>query len=353
LKKETMSPRERWSAVINGGKPDRIPMDYWGTPEITLRLIAHLNCTTWDEAARKLHIDRVVTPYARYIGPPLLQDTNVFGVRFRKVQYEKGSYEEADFHPLSEYTRVEEIERNYRWPQPDWWDYSSIADQVRGSEEYPVRGGGSEPFLIYKELRGEQQAYIDLAANPEIVHFCLDKLFDLAYQNTLRIMEAVPDRVDICYIAEDMGSQKGLMISPKHIRMYLFTGMRRMIDLAHSAGAWVFHHNDGNITQILPDLVDLGIDILNPVQWRADGMDRQLLKQQYGDRLIFHGAVDNQYTLPFGSADEVRQEVLDNIAILGANGGYILAPCHNIQPNTPVENIIAMYQTGYESGFSG
>jgi uroporphyrinogen decarboxylase len=127
--------------------------------------------------------------------------------------------------------------------------------------------------------------------------------------------------------------------------------MKRMIDLAHSAGAYVFHHNDGNITRILPELVELGIDILNPIQWRADGMDRKWLMENFGDRLVFHGAVDNQYTLPFGSVDEVRQEVIDNITIFGPNGGYILAPCHNIQPNTPIENIIAMYQTGYEMGF--
>ena len=124
-----------------------------------------------------------------------------------------------------------------------------------------------------------------------------------------------------------------------------------MIELAHQAGAYVFHHDDGNITRILPELVDLGIDILNPIQWRADGMERETLKRQYGGRLVFHGAMDNQYTLPFGSVEDVCQEVRENLQILGEGGGYILAPCHNIQPNTPLENILTMYQTGYEEGF--
>jgi uroporphyrinogen decarboxylase len=123
-----------------------------------------------------------------------------------------------------------------------------------------------------------------------------------------------------------------------------------MIDLIHSAGAKVFHHDDGNIKKILPDLLDLGIDILNPIQWRAAGMDRVELKKLYGNDLVFHGGMDNQYTLPFGTPAEVEQEVVDNITILGKDGGYILAPCHNIQAVTPIENIVTMYQVGYEAG---
>jgi uroporphyrinogen decarboxylase len=99
-------------------------------------------------------------------------------------------------------------------------------------------------------------------------------------------------------------------------------------------------------------MIDINIDILNPIQWRSNGMNRQFLKNTYGDKVIFHGAVDNQYTLPFGTTNEVREEVLENLSILGAGGGYILAPCHNIQPITPVENILAMYETGYHEGWT-
>jgi uroporphyrinogen decarboxylase len=98
-------------------------------------------------------------------------------------------------------------------------------------------------------------------------------------------------------------------------------------------------------------MIELGIDILNPIQWRCKGMEREGLKADFGDKIIFHGAVDNQYTLPFGTVEEVRQEVLDNLRILGAGGGYIIAPCHNIQAVSPVENILAMYETGYEHGW--
>ena len=145
---------------------------------------------------------------------------------------------------------------------------------------------------------------------------------------------------------------ESLLYSPAHIREFLIPRMKRMIDLVHQAGAFVFHHNDGAIRKIVPDMIDAGIDLLNPIQWRCAGMDREGLERDFGDDLIFHGAVDNQQTLAFGSQEEVRREVLDNLRLLGEGGGYILAPCHNIQAISPPENIVAMYETGYEYGWS-
>ena len=352
MPRETMTPRERWQAVLTRQQPDRVPMDYWGTPEATARLMAHLGCATERDLYAALHIDRPVTVEPRYVGPPLPPHTNVFGTRFRLVDYGVGVYEEVASHPLARFNSVAEIAREYTWPSPDWWDYGDIAAQVRGNEMWPIRGGGSEPFLIYAELRGQEQAYMDLALNPEMVHYCLDKLFDLAYQNTLRIFEQIPGQVLLSYVAEDMGGQENLLFSPAHIHEFLIPRMKRVIDLVHEAGAFVFHHSDGAIRRIIPDMIAAGIDILNPIQWRLAGMDREGLKRDFGDRLVFHGAMDNQYTLPFGTVDAVRQEALDNLRLLGAGGGYILAPCHNVQANTPPANVVAMYETGYEYGWT-
>ncbi|GAH64157.1 unnamed protein product, partial [marine sediment metagenome] len=113
----------------------------------------------------------------------------------------------------------------------------------------------------------------------------------------------------------------------------------------------VIHHSDGAIRKIIPDMIEAGIDILNPIQWRCRGMEREALKRDFGDKVIFYGGVDNQYTLAFGTAREVEKEVLDNISILGRGGGYILAPCHNIQAVSPPENVAAMYETGYQHGW--
>jgi uroporphyrinogen decarboxylase len=377
MPQESMSPRERWQAVLTRQKPDRVPMDYWSTPEFSAKLIRHLGLSRLSEkklsaalsreerdprhpnqarhalreALRCMHVDFVIHVGPKYAGPKLPPDTDVFGCTYRTIQYGTGEYSEVTTNPLARFQTVDQIEAEYRWPSPDWYDYSIVPQQIEGWEQYPIQGGGSEPFLIYKNLRGQEQAMMDLVDKPEIVHYCLDKLFELAYINSQRIYESIPGKVMLSYVAEDMGGQDNLMFSKKHIRTFLIPRMKRAIDLAHQAGAFVFHHNDGNCRAIIPDMIEAGIDALNPIQWRSRGMEREQLKAEFGDRLVFHGAVDNQYTLPFGSVAEVRQEVVDNYRILGAGGGYILAPCHNIQPVTPPENIVAMYETGYVEGW--
>jgi len=378
MPRETMTPRERWLAVLTRRKPDRVPMDYWSTPEFSASLIRHLGLSRRSqrvlvdmlnrdsrkagylnearaalrEAFRRLHIDFVIHAGPKYVGPRLPDHTDTFGCMYRSIDYGTGAYSEVVTHSLAKYCSVAEIEAHYRWPSPDWYDYSVIPEQITGWEDYPIQGGGSEPFLIYKNLRGQEQAMMDLVEHPEIVHYCLDKLFDLAYTDTQRILETIPGKVMLCYVAEDMGGQNNLMFSKKHIRTFLLPRMKRVIDLAHQGGAFVFHHNDGNCRAILPDMIEAGIDLLNPIQWRSCGMEREGLKDDYGAKLIFHGAMDNQYTLPFGTVAEVRQEVADNLRILGAGGGYVLAPCHNLQPVTPPENVVAMYETGYQLGWT-
>jgi len=347
-----MTPRERWMAVLTRQKPDRIPMDYWSTGEAKAKLLAFLNCDN-EEMLRRLHIDTPMGVGGRYVGPPAVAPRDIWGIEHRVVDYGTGAYTEAVSAPLGEYNSVEDIETNYNWPSPDHWDYSHLPEAVKGKEHLPIRGGGSEPFLMYKVLRGEMQAFMDLVENPEIVHYCLDKLFELAYQETLRIFETIPGAVTITYVAEDVGGQTGLMYSPGQIREFLLPRMKRMMKLTKDHGSFVFHHTDGAVRDILPDLIETGIEILNPIQWRCAGMEREGLKRDFGDKLVFHGAMDNQYTLPFGTAEEVRQEVEDNIRILGDGGGYILAPCHNIQAVGPAENVVAMYEAGYELGWCG
>jgi uroporphyrinogen decarboxylase len=351
MPKETMTPRERWLAVLNRQKPDRVPMDYWATGEATAKLLDYLNCD-YAGMLKRLHIDTPQCVGGRYVAPPPKEGEDIWGIRYKAVDYGAGVYNESVNSPLGGYSSVEEIEANYAWPSPDYWDYSHLPEVVKGLEHLPMRGGGSEPFLLYKRLRGEEQAFIDLIENPEIVDYCLDKLFDLAYQDTLRIFETIPGKVLITYVAEDLGGQAALMYSPAQIRRFLLPRMKRMMDLTRQHGSHVFHHSDGAVREILPDLIDIGIQVLNPVQWRCPGMEREGLKRDFGDKVIFHGAVDNQYTLPFGTVDEVRQEVIDNLRILGAGGGYVLGPCHNIQSVGPAENVVAMYETGYEYGWS-
>ena len=176
-----MTSRERWLAVLRRETPDRIPMDYWATPETTRKLLKHLGCSTEEEMFQQLGIDRPFIVKPAYHGPPVPPGYDMYGCGYQEVDYGTGFYPECVYHPLAQYGTVEEIEARYTWPSPDWFDYAALKEQVRGHEHRPIQGGGSEPFLKYAEMRGLEQSYIDLVENPELVTYCLDRLFNFSY----------------------------------------------------------------------------------------------------------------------------------------------------------------------------
>jgi uroporphyrinogen decarboxylase len=330
-------------------KPDRVPLDYRATQELTDSLLRHLGCDLAGMYER-LHIDPVVGAGPRYVGPPVAADSDVYGCRYADIDYGTGSYRECVYHPLAQYGSVEEIQARYRWPDPDWWDYSTVKEQIAGKEQWPVMAGSSEPFLAYANLRGQEQACIDLIADPDMVDYCLDKLYGHCYTQAQRSYEQIPGKVLFASVSEDLGTQESLLYSPAQIRRFFIPHMKRMMDLVHQAGAYVMTHSDGAVRAIIPDLIATGMDVLDPVQWRCQGMEREGLKRDFGDRIVFHGAMDNQYTLAFGTMEETLQEVRDNVSILGHDGGLILGPCHNIQPITKPEIVVAMYDEAYAVG---
>ncbi|MGM0492011.1 MAG: uroporphyrinogen decarboxylase family protein, partial [Armatimonadota bacterium] len=276
---------------------------------------------------------------------------DAFGIGYEMMNYGTGEYREAVHHPLAEYNSVEEIKQNYDWPEPDWWTYDHILQQLDGKEEWVIQGGHYEEFATYKWLRGVEQGYADHVENPEMLRYCMQKLADLAYARSERTFEAAGERVIWTWVAEDFGTQEGLLISPAMIREFHYPHIKRLCKLAHDYGVFAFHHSDGAVRDNIPQMIEAGIDVLDPVQWRCRGMDREGLKRDFGDQIAFHGGMDNQQTVPSGTVEDVRQEVRDNFRILGEGGGYILGPCHNIQPVTPMENIVAIYETGYEEGW--
>ena len=165
------------------------------------------------------------------------------------------------------------------------------------------------------------------------------------------MFETCDGLIDVAQVTDDLGTQTGPLISLEIYREFYAPHHQSFIELCHEFGIKVFHHDDGSIRPFLPDLVEMGIDILNPVQWTCTDMDMTDLKRDFGNRICFHGAVDNQRALPFGTTEEVRAEVRHCIDALSSDGtGYILAPCHNIQPNTPIENILAMFDEAQAYG---
>ncbi len=347
-----LTPRERWLALFNGEKPDRIPTDYWATDEVTERLLRELRCANKEELYTTLHIDGVVElkPVHTVDHFPIDARADIWGIRRKAVSYGAGSYDEFANHPLENVSSVEEIHA-YGWPCAGDVDFDRFAREVAGSPPHRILCAGNyEPFLLYCALRGMELAMMDLKVEPEIVDAALEHIFQYHLELNSRLFELGKGRIDITYVAEDLGGQTSLLFGVPEIRKYILPRQKKMADLARSFGIHVFYHTDGAAREIIPDLLDVtGIEVLNPIQWRCPGMEREGLVRDFGRRVIFHGAVDNQFTLPFGSVTDVRNEVLDNIRIFSGSR-WICAPCHNIQPVTPTENITTLYKTIYEHG---
>ncbi len=348
-----MTSRQRWQALFDRQTPDRIPTDYWATGEFSAKLRAHLGLADDDAVCARLHIDRPRGAGARYTRP-LPPDSDMWGIGYRHVNYGSGAYREAVVHPLAGAQTVQDIHA-HRWPEPDDFDYAGIprhAASLRAAG-HVVSGPGFEPFLLYCSLRGMEQAYEDLLVSTDIADAIFGHIFDVHYEVNRRILQAAGHGgIDYCYVAEDLGSQTGPLMSLETYRRFLRPNQKKMADLARSFGAHIFYHTDGSARVFLPDLIDIvGIEILNPIQWRCPGMERQGLIRDFGRHIIFHGAMDNQQTLPFGTVEDVRREVHENVALF-ANCRWICAPCHNIQAITPPENIVALYDTIHEIGGS-
>ncbi len=347
-----MTPRERYLALFVGEKPDRIPTDYWATDEVTFRLFRELRCSTVEELYCRLNIDGVfkIDPPRRTTHHPDDPLSDIWGVRKKIVDYGSGSYEEFGTHPLAHATTVDDIHA-YTWPSADDIDWELFTQMLRRAPRHRViRSADFEPFLLYCAMRGMETAMMDLLENPEIAEAALDHIFQYHYGVNQRAFEIGKGLIDMTYIAEDLGSQTGLLFGLDQIRHFILPNQKRMADLARAYGIHIFYHTDGAVREVIPDLIRVtGIELLNPIQWRCPSMDREGLVGDFAQHLIFHGAMDNQYTLPFGTVDEVRAEVQENISIFRP-ARWVCAPCHNIQPNTPTRNIVAMYDAIHEYG---
>ena len=352
-----MTPRERWMSFFRGKRPDRVPCDYWGTAEITDRLKTELHCDSDLALWKALGVDKCVFLGPRH--PKAKEDSwhlpslySLFGIETALIPYGDGlgHYEEVVRAPLEKAGSVAAIE-SCPWPDPDDFDYRGLrAACSRHYAEYPVLGVAYEPFFLYCRLRGMERALEDVACNPEFVDALMARIHSLFEGIVRNSIEAAGDVFDFVYVAEDLGTQTSLLMSPRAIRRFLLPWLSKMVDLAHTAGKLAFHHDDGAIRPVIGDLIEIGIDVLNPIQWRCTGMEREGLARDFGARLVFHGGIDNQNTLPFGTPDEVRSEVRDNIRIFRECRGYVVAPCHNLQPNTPSRNVLALYEAVEEFG---
>ena len=283
----------------------------------------------------------------QYVGPALPPRTDMWGVRRDPISYGPAAYDEISVYPLGEAADPSDV-AGHTWPTTDWFDYSVLPARIaaiRQAGDFCLMASNGNIFESSWYMRGFERMLMDFVLAPELAHAILSRVCEFYVAHFRKLLSAAQAEIDLVFTADDIGGQRGLLMSPQmwaeHIKPY----HARLNRTIHEFGVKVIYHSDGGVMAAVPGLIDMGIDVLQALQFDAVGMDPVALKAQFGDRLCFEGGISVQQTLPFGSAEDVAQEVRDRIDVLGRQGGYILGPSHAIQAGTPPENIVALFDT--------
>ena len=361
-----MDSRTRVSLALAHEEPDRVPIDFWASPELTAQLLMRYGFSTQEELLRHFNVDFRYIDGPVYIGPALVEHADGtkedhFGVPRRRVVYgegnTQGSYSEVAASPLGGAESVEDIERYPHWPKPEWFDYEPVREQAR-----QARAEGKVVVFMGDRLnrcaqlkpamyiRGMEQILMDLCMNEGIAHALFGRIADFYAEYMRRTLEAAEGNIDLMFTGDDFGTQGNTFMPDDTWRKFLRAGFRRFIDIGHAFGCKVAHHTCGSITSLIPEFIECGLDILNPIQPDVRGMDYAKIKAEFGRDICFHGGMSIQKTLPYGTPADVRNEVKDRIEKLAGDGGLILCTAHNIQTDTPLENVESLFQAYAEFG---
>ena len=346
----SLTPKERVKMAVSHIEPDRPPIQIYLTPEIRDSLNNYFKGQTIAEA---LEIDfRSVGPAG---GPQCkvpqsgsdIVSYDIWGTGYSKVRNDAGGdYLEATDLALARLTTMDEVEA-HPWPSADDYDYSVIPEQIEQVKDYAVcLGGSSVPDIIngIGRGRGMEQVLIDIAMEDEVGIAIMDARVNFYYEWCKRSLEAGQGKIDILCLGEDLGSQKGPTMSPACFDSFFRPRLEQFYKLAHDYGALAMMHSCGSTRMLQPRLLDMGLDILDAVQPEPVGMDPEELKSEFGDKLTYCGMISTQHTLPHGTVEECRAEARHRIDVISKGGGYIFAPAHCIQPDTPIENVLAIYE---------
>lgn len=351
-----MNPRARVLAALERKPADRFPVDLWLTPEVLDDLRRHFGIEDELEVYRALGVDKIVWTFPGYrrerAGPdePVIRTT--WGVPLREVRSGAATYREVAEAPLAGMEDPEELDAYPHWPDPEAFDVSLARERAERARAlgFATIGPWVSFFEIYCQLRGMEDALMDVLAEPEFLAAALDRIEAIQTRLLDRYLGELGELADIVFISDDMGTQESQLLSLEAWREHFQPRLVRWCARIHRHGTRVLFHTDGAARPYIPDLIAAGVDILNPIQHVCPGMDREGLKADFGDRLVFHGGIENQRVLPFGNPEDVRAETRACLDTLGAGGGYIPCSCHNIQPGTPVANVLALVETVHQYG---
>ncbi|MHC4062135.1 MAG: uroporphyrinogen decarboxylase family protein, partial [Planctomycetota bacterium] len=265
-------------------------------------------------------------------------------------------YMDISHHPLAQAT-VEDVAD---YPFPDGSDTTRFTDvrqeaqRVRSETPYAISTGiGGVVYEYCWYMRGLERWFLDMIENPAFCEALLDKMLKFWLDYHTGFMAEVGDIVDVVMIGDDLAGQHGPLFSPEFYRRIVKPRQKKLVQHIKSlTKAKIWYHTCGSCVEYVPDLIDNGVDILNPVQISAKQMDPGKLKEQFGERIVlWGGAIDTQHVLPFAAPDEIREHVRKNVEIFKPHGGYVFNNVHNIQAGVPPENIVALFDAAYEYGF--
>jgi len=376
--KRKMDPRERVIKALNHQETDKIPVDFGGTVVTCLDYNAHIKLKKY--FGIKENENNAIIDYTMGTVEPCEQLKQLFESDFRRISlncakpaivngiFENGfgmkfkkanphEYFDVIYHPLHN-ADISDIDK-MKMPDPDDPQlYHGIKDRAKDLYEYSpyavVADFGIPGFYeTSQKLRGYENLACDLLINAEFVTVLFDRLLELQKKFFANYLSRVGKYVQVIGYADDLGMQDRPQISPETYKTVIKPYHKAIFKFIHeNTDAKILLHSCGAIFPLIDDLIDAGADILNPVQTGAVNMEPSRLKNTFGNKTSFWGGIDEQHILPNGTTGEIYAEVKKMIKIMGKGGGYILGPGHNIQNDTPPENIAAMYEAAKKSEMS-
>lgn len=349
--------KERVLTTLGRGIPDRVPVDYMANPGIDRRLKESLHLNPGDDEGlrQKLGTD-FIGAWVKYTGPrlhPEIQGRHVdpvSGVVTQWIEHESGGYWDFCEFPLKD--ADEETVARWPLPSPDDFDYKRIYELFKDSKYAVYTGGPGIPDIINGNgrLRGMEQVLIDLITEDPAGMLLIKRRAELDIEIMSRVLEAAKGTIDFLWIGEDLGSQRGPLISLELFRKHIRPVHEQFIALAKSYDLPVMIHSCGSSSWAFNDFIEMGIDAVNTLQPEAQNMSPEYLKKTFGGQLAFHGCISTAGTVVSGTPQQVMESCRETLEIMMPGGGYCFAPTHQLQDNTPVENVIAMYETVHEYG---
>jgi uroporphyrinogen decarboxylase len=350
-----MTSRERVLKAVRHEETGRVPLFYRDVPEVDVRIRRDLGVSTRDELLEHLGIDfRWIDPI--YVGPPLEDKVtglkrDIWGVEYRWVEGGHGGQWEPIAFPLEQVEDIAALE-DYPWPKIEWFDFNAVDAQLKRYQDYATMTapGVASPGILntIQFLVGMERTMTDMLINPDFFHALGERILAFNLEYIERLYAVAGNRIDFFRIGEDYGAQRGLLFGIPQWREFIRPSLVAMSRVPKSHGSLYYQHTCGSVRELIPDLIDVGVDVLDPIQVTAAGMDPRKLKAEFGDRLCFSGGVDEQDLLPHGTPEQVAQGVRELIDAMAPGGGFFLGSTHNFQADIPTENIVAMYRTARE-----